>query len=130
MRRESIHAIKCIYNALRKRLLGASRFPSLHEFQAPGEVSLQTELSPQESSRLVQPLDVPADLPWWILTARGRESQAHNVQHAVIKSVVELCPTARVSFIVPALVATMGIQVPAKLDDELERKRRAAGQSG
>ena len=113
-----------------KRSLGRSRLPSLHEFQAPWEISLQTELGPQERTRLVQPLDVPSDLPRRVLPARGRKSQAHNVQHAVVKSVVEFCPAARVGVVVPTFVAAVGVQVAAKLDDEFEGERRAARQSG
>ena len=89
--------------------LGASRLASLHEIQAPWEVSLQTELSPQESSRLVEPLDVPSNLPWWVFPTRGRKSQAHNVQHAVVESVVEFGPAARIGVVVPALIATVGV---------------------
>lgn len=115
---------------MKKRSLGAPRLPSLHEFQAPREVSVQTKLRLQKSPRLLQPLDIPSDLPWRILCARGRQSQAHNVQHAVVEPVVELGPTARVGVVVPALIAAVRVQVPAELDDELECERRAARQGG
>ena len=120
LRRQSMNAIKSISNAL-GRSLGAPRLPSLHEFQTPWEVSLQTKFRPQESSRLLQPLDVPSNLPWRILSTRRRKSQAHNVQHAVIESIVELSPAARIGVVVPALIAAVRIQIPAKLDDELKR---------
>ena len=110
-------------------LASAARFPSLHKFQAPGEVRLQTEFRPQESTRLLQPLNVPSDLPRRILSACGRESQAHNVQHAVVQSVVKLGPAARVGVVIPAVVAAVRVEVSAQLDDEFEGEGGAAGQS-
>ena len=113
-----------------RRSLRAPRFPPLHELQAPGEVRLQTELGPQESARLFQPLDVPSDLPRWILAARGRESQAHDIQHAVVESVVEVGAAAGVGVVVPTFVAAVGVEVPAELDDEFEGEGGAAGEGG
>ena len=97
----------------KKKSLRAARLASFHELQAPGEVGLQTELRPQERSRLLQPLDVPAHLPGGILPARGRQSQAHNVQHAIVETVVEVGPAAGVGVVVPALVAAVRVEVPA-----------------
>lgn len=113
-----------------KESLGDPRLASLHEFQAPGEVSLEAELRLQEGSRLLQPLDVPSDLPRRILAARGRQAQAHYVEHAVVEAVVELGATAGVGVVVPALVAAVGVEVAAELDDELEGEGGAAGQGG
>ena len=111
-----------------KSLASAARFSSLHKFQAPWEVRLQTEFRPQESTRLLQPLDVPSDLPRRVFSARGRQSQAHNVQHAVVESVIELGPAACVGVVVPTVVAAVGVEVSTQLDDEFKGEGGAARQ--
>lgn len=103
---------------------------SFHEIQAPGEILLQPELCPEERTRLLQPLDVPAHLPRRILRAHRRQAQPHNIEHAFIQPSVEVCPVASVRFVVPALVAAVGVQVAAEFYEELEGERGAAGEGG
>ena len=113
-----------------KKSRRAPRLPSLHQLQAPGEVRLQPELRPQERACLLQPLDVPPNLPRRVFSARGREPQAYDIQHAVVEAIVEFGPATSVGVVIPALVAAVGVEVAAELDDEFEREGGPTGERG
>lgn len=104
--------------------------PSLHLRQTPREVLLQPQLAPQERTRLLQPLDIPRHHPRRILAAAWRQAHLDDVQHALVQAGVEVRAAAGVGVVVPALVAAVGVEVAAELDDELEGEGGAAGEGG
>ena len=127
----------------RQRALHPIPLPALHNLQTLGEVLPQTQLALQKRARLLQPLNIPADLPILALSglfptvmATATSSriitilQPHldDIHHALIQPGVKVRARRRIGIIIPPVVAPVRIEVPAQLDQQLEGQGGTARQ--
>lgn len=101
-----------------------------HHIQAPWEVTLQANLAPQEPARLLQPLNIPPHHPRRLLLPRLAQPLPYDIDHGVVQAGVEVGARGLVGVVVPAVVAAVGVQVAAELDEELEGEGGAVGELG
>lgn len=101
-----------------------------HHIQAPGEITLQADLAPQEPARLLQPLDIPSHHPRRLLLPRLAQPLPYDFDHGIVQAGVEVRARRLVGVVVPAVVAAVGVQVAAELDEELEGEGGAVGELG
>lgn len=110
-------------NRRRRTQSGLRALP--HGIQGAWEVRLDAPV-PEVRARLLDPLDLPRDAP---ALALFPEPAPHDLHHGVVELGVEAAALAQV-LLVPVLEPAMRVQVPTKLEQQVEGEFGAGGEGG
>lgn len=102
----------------------------LHPLHTPREILLQANLLLQEIAGLLQSFDILENGPGRILCSLHLQALSDDVHHYFVQSGIKRRAGGAVCFVVPALVAAVGVEVTAQLDDEFKGEGGPAGKGG